>query len=112
MAKATVRQYISPSSIARAVATVLLILALGRHPYGYYVFLRWAVCGTSTYTAWISGISGKAGWAWALGVVAVLFNPIVPVHLKRDTWAVLNVASAGLLMASIAYVREKPRAQK
>ena len=26
------------------------------------------------------------GWMWAMIGILVLFNPLVPIHLRRDTW--------------------------
>ncbi len=37
--------------IARLIASGMLLLALSRHPYSYYILLRWVVCGTSAYGA-------------------------------------------------------------
>ena len=45
----------------------------------------------------------KQTWAvWVFGFAAVLFNPIVPFHIKRDTWQVLDLLAAGLFVAAIA----------
>jgi len=42
------------------------------------------VCGTAAYGAFKSVELEKSGWAWILGIIALLFNPIIPVHLSRD----------------------------
>jgi hypothetical protein len=100
------KKYFSPSSIARLIALGLLLWALDRHSYGYYQILRWVVCGAAVYSAFIAMNSKKIFWAWALGITAVLFNPIVPIHLKRDSWAVIDVIAAILLVVSTFFVRE------
>jgi len=39
-------------------------------------------------------------WAWTFGLVGALFNPIIPVHLSRDTWTVVDLIVAGLFVLS------------
>ncbi len=102
-----VTKFFSPSSIARLVATALLLWALARHPYGYYKLLRWAVCGAGVYSALVAMRTKKTSWAWGLGITAAVFNPIIPVHVERDTWAVLDIAAAILFGVSIFAVREQ-----
>jgi len=76
------------------------ILALGllRLPYGYYEFLRFAVCAAAALVAWQLFRSG--GWGQLLAVAFVplvlLYNPIFPVRLTRATWVPINVLTAGL----------------
>src|SRR3954454_5830350 len=40
-----------PHLIPALTSVVLLILALGNHPYGYYAFLRWVVCASALCVA-------------------------------------------------------------
>jgi len=42
-------------------------------------------------------------WAWALGANAVLFNPVLPVHMARSDWEAVNLLDA-LFMAAFAAV--------
>lgn len=100
------RSYFTGSVVARLAAAVLLFWALDRHPYGYYQILRWITCAAGLYAALTAYGGQKTGWAWVLGVVAAVFNPIIPVHLDRDTWKVIDAATAGLLLVSTFLVRE------
>jgi hypothetical protein len=101
------KKYFVPSSIARLVAIALLLWALDHHAYGYYQILRWVVCGAAVYSAFVAMGSKKTPWAWALGITAVLFNPIIPIHLRRDSWAFIDVIAAILFAASTFFVRER-----
>ena len=78
-------------TIIRIATIGFLLFALGSHPYGYYQFLRWLV----------TGIQKKNGWAWAYGVTAVLYNPIWPFYLDKDTWGFIDVAAAMMMLVSI-----------
>jgi hypothetical protein len=101
------KKYLTPSSIARLIAIVLLLWALDHHAYGYYQILRWVVCGTAAYSAFIAVDLKKIPWAWALGIIAVFFNPIIPIHLRRDSWAIIDVIAAILFAASTFVVHER-----
>jgi hypothetical protein len=94
--------------ILRIIAAILLFWALDRHPYSYYTFLRFVVCGVAGYGAFISIKLDKNVWAWIFGITAVLFNPILPIHLNRDLWAIIDVAVALVLIVSL-FVLNRPK---
>lgn len=98
------------SVVAKLIAAGLLFAALGRHPYDYYTLLRWVVCGVSAFAAFQATQSKKIGWAGTLAIVALIFNPLIPFHLKRETWAFIDIAAAVMLLLSIAVMDiGKPR---
>lgn len=82
------------------VPAALLLLALLSLPYGFYVLLRLVVCGTAallTYDEY--RLRGEvSGWAMVLAGVALLFNPLVPVHLTREIWAPIDIGTAFLMV--------------
>ena len=90
---------------ALRVATVVVVLAaagvlvgaLGRHPYSYYTVLRWLACSAAVVLVWRGAVQGVK-WAWALVPLAVLFNPVAPLHFSRDTWQILDIAAAVVLV--------------
>ena len=43
-------------------------------------FLNWVVCGTAAYAAFKSVELEKTGWVWVFGIIALLFNLIIPIH--------------------------------
>jgi hypothetical protein len=82
-------------------------MAFGRHHFGFYKLLRLVVCGASAYSAFVAGRSRRTGWAWTLGLIAVLFNPCVPVYLSRADWTIIDPVVAVILIISLAFVREE-----
>ena len=75
----------------------LSLLALFPLPYGYYTFLRIAVTLCAGMTSYIYFKSDDKGWLmWACTATAIIFNPIIPIHLTREIWVVLNIVVAGL----------------
>jgi hypothetical protein len=97
------------SIVMRVLAAGLLFGALGRHQYDYYVLLRVATCAAGAYSGYLAAEQGKRPWAWTLGVIAVLFNPLVPVHLSRSAWQPIDLVTALLLLFSIRFVREQSK---
>jgi hypothetical protein len=86
---------------AKLIAIVMLVGATGRHPYGYYSIVRWVVCGVSAFAAFKAAESKKSGWTWALAMIALIFNPIMPVYLKRSTWVPIDLGVAAVLLVSV-----------
>jgi hypothetical protein len=39
-------------------------------------------------------------WVWIFGVLAALFNPILPVHLQRDTWQIVDWGAIGVIVVA------------
>jgi len=90
-----------PHLIPAAVAAVMLCLAMGKWPYDYYRIMRWVVCAAAVFVAYQSWTWRKPWGMWVFGFAALLFNPLVPAHLNRATWQVLDLAMAALLVAGI-----------
>ncbi len=103
------KDLLSGFALARLAASGLLFRALTRNPYGYYTLLRWLVCAVAAYGALTFLHVNKRGWVWTFSVVALLFNPIVPVRLDRQTWAAIDLGVGILMLVSIAAQRQKPR---
>ena len=72
----------------------MLVGALGRWPYGYYVLLRWVVSGAGVVVFIAAITEGRHATAWTFAGVVLLFNPLVPIHLDREIWGVIDLASA------------------
>lgn len=101
------RKLFTWSSLARLIAAAFLVVALDRWSYDYYTLLRYVACGVATYSAVLAFSAGKRGWTWTLGVVALLFNPIKPVHLSREAWAPIDLAAALLFLISMFFVQHE-----
>jgi len=98
--------------VARVIAGILLLIALDRLPYDFYTLLRFVVCGVTAYGAYLALELKRKEWMWSFGIVAVLFNPIVPIHLRKDTWAFIDVGVAIFLFVSIFLFKDKKTSEK
>jgi len=72
------------------VPAVLCFIAIFSLPYGYYTFMRLVVTGLSVYAAFNHSNKDQTQF-WMLLGVAVLYNPLIPIHLSRDTWMPINI---------------------
>ena len=86
----------SDLKIPYLLVTALSLIALAPLPYGYYIFLKIAVTGCAGISAYLNYQSGNRSLLlWTCVAIAMLFNPIIPVHLTREIWSVLNILVAG-----------------
>jgi len=98
----------STTWIPQTVAAVMLLFALNpENPYGYYVLLRWVVCGVFAYLALQAFEKGIMNWIWVLGITAVVYNPIFKIHLGREVWSLVNLVTVGIAIGSIVKMKGK-----
>lgn len=89
------------------VSGVALLLAIPTGwPYDFYILLRWLICISAIITA--SGFykSKLSGWAFLFGLMGLLFNPIFPFYLKKNTWVMIDLVSSVLFFLA-AYSTKK-----
>ena len=94
-------------NVVAVISVFMLLLAIPRLPYGYYIFLRWVVSLSALFSAWVAHSLEKRSWVIVMGGIAILFNPIVPVHLTKETWVVIDLIVAVLFLISIFQIRPK-----
>jgi hypothetical protein len=87
-----------------AAMAALGVLSL---PYGYYQLLRLVMCGSCAYLAYASSQVTPRWtiWPFVLGFIALLFNPIIPIHLTKAAWQIIDPAVAAVLVAHMALAR-------
>lgn len=94
--------------IPQIVGVAMLAWALvPANPYGYYILLRIVLCGICVFLAVKAYELKQVGWVWVLAITAVVYNPIVRIHLNREIWSVVNLATIGLLVATVFALRKK-----
>lgn len=97
-----------PSTVA-AIASIitLLLAATTRWPNGFYTFLRIVVCGTAIWLAVEAYLLRKVPLAWVLGGLAVLFNPLIPIYMRRAQWRWFDFLGLLVLASSLFIPRPK-----
>lgn len=91
--KPSVKFYIWPAIIA----IIFLLLTFFDWSYGFYNVLRIVVTIVAIYYAYYlyQFLKRKDFWFWGLVVVAILFNPVVPIYIyNKSTWGILDIVVA------------------
>jgi hypothetical protein len=94
-----------PHLIPCIIASGMLLLSLADWPYGYCQLLRLVVTAAAVFVTIVAFKSKKIWAVWTFGFVALLFNPVAPVHLSRATWFVFDAGTAVLFVVSCTKVR-------
>ena len=84
----------------------LALAAFADMPYDFFVLLRVLVfltCVILSAALWKAQI--VSGWFWLVVGIALLYNPLLPIHLHRDTWAWINIATITFFCALTALMR-------
>lgn len=77
-----------------AAPPVLLVVAIGPWPYGFYGLLRLVVCASAVYLAYRLLTGGRAAWlGWVFVGLAILYNTVFRIYFERETWSAINLAS-------------------
>ena len=93
-----------PIAVLYATAAMLFIGAAPL-PYGYYTLLRLVACAIFAIAAFIAFDRKNKVLPWAYGFMALVFNPIVKIHLPKEVWALVDIAAGILLVATAKAVK-------
>jgi hypothetical protein len=92
------------------IVIIALLIAMMRLPYGYYTFNRILTCGFCGLIAILSfqetGTAGKT-WAIVFAIIAIAFNPFIPLRLSRSTWPYLDLSAAIALGVHLVFARQR-----
>ena len=89
------------------IAAGMLIVAVAPLPYGYYMLLRLVATGVFVWSAYVAYERQYQVLPWVLVLLAVLFNPVVKIHLPREIWAGIDIGAGIFLLAISRKVREQ-----
>jgi predicted neutral ceramidase superfamily lipid hydrolase len=103
------KKFFSLSIILRIISAALLFGALAKNPYDYYTLLRLATCATSAYCAFLAKQLKSQIWLVVFSILAVLFNPVLPLRFSRDSWTLIDIATALFFLVSIFVFSENKK---
>jgi hypothetical protein len=78
-------------------------------PYGFYVLMRFVVCAILAFWSYAAAQKSLDGWAWALGLTALLYNPFFRVTLDRGTWQLANLATVVMIGVFLFSCAKRPQ---
>lgn len=89
------------------VAMVALVAGCLPLPMGYYTFLRILICAVAVILLFYPKSGSITCRHIVNGVVAILFNPIIPVYLhSKPAWIVIDAVTAGwFLLQAILFIK-------
>ena len=95
-----------PKPVIYICAAMLFVAALPVPVYGYYVLLRIVVTAVFGYAAYIAFSRDENLLPWLYGLVAVVFNPVIPVYLPKEVWVPIDIAAGLFLLVSSGKISE------
>jgi len=102
------KEIIKYKNIVSTVSIIMLILAIPTFwAYEYYVLLRWVITISAVFLSWLAYESKKIFWFFLMGVIVILFNPIIPIHLNKETWIIIDLIAAILFLILIFKMKPK-----
>jgi len=87
---------VSVFGISLVPAGVLLLPLASHRRYGFFLLLRWVVSIAATLLALIAHDQDAQPRMWVMVCILIVFNPFVPLHLRRETWRLLELGTATL----------------
>ncbi len=71
---------------------IIMTIGLFPMPYGYYTITRLVVSGCSIYYVYQFKQNNDQTFMWVFGFIAILYNPIIPIHLyEKVVWIPVNI---------------------
>ena len=94
----SITRYLTVSTFLRIITAGLLVVALTKEPYDFFTVLRIVTSFTSAYLIYVAHTTKQN---------AVLFIPLKLFPVKRETWEIIDVIVAIVMLGSIFLVGEK-----
>lgn len=92
------------SFFLRIILLIIVLIAIGKMPYGYYEFLRNFVSMSSLLLLiYELKQTTKTTSVYFYVALILLFNPIVPFYFSKNTWILLDVLSVILICISFYF---------
>jgi hypothetical protein len=94
---------VTPMKVIVILATASAAAGILATPYGFYMLLRVIICLAAVMGFIRAREERRASWLWIYGVLAVLYNPVLPIHLMlAPLWTVANLVTIVLLWVGLS----------
>lgn len=88
---------------------VLVMAGTFRVEGGARILCQLVMCGGAAFVMMQAARNGRVLWVAAFGLIAIYFNPIVPIELSRGAELPIVLASLALFLASLRYLGNAPK---
>jgi hypothetical protein len=92
--------------ILTLICAAFLLIALFYLPIGYYTFLRIIVTIGAIVIIVKELENGFNFWVISFGIIAILFNPLIPIYLNKEAWILLDVIAAVLFIIKSLTIKQ------
>ncbi|MBK8585562.1 MAG: hypothetical protein IPN88_09105 [Bacteroidetes bacterium] len=90
------------------ICSGLLFIALLALPIGYFTFLRIMVTIGSVTIIYSEMENGLNIWVISFGIIAILFNPIIPIYLNsKSAWMPIDLICGILFLIKALTFKQK-----
>ena len=101
----TTKKMILLASIILIVVIVFLSLFFHRLPYGFYQLLKLVAFLTSCFFVYDFSKESKSSFSIIFIILAILYNPLFPIHLTKAIWLPINLATVAYF--TVIYTKVK-----
>lgn len=85
---------------------ILLLLGIANLPIGYYTILRIAITIGAIGVIMAEPTKELNFWHITFGIVAIVFNPIIPVYLyDKSIWTLIDIITAILFITKLTTLK-------
>ncbi|WP_428740160.1 DUF6804 family protein [Tenacibaculum sp.] len=99
------------NKIVSIICAFLLFLAVMNMPIEYYTLLRVVIFVGALLV--IISLSNKIIWVIVFGIIAILFNPIIPVYLYlKSYWIPIDIITGILFLLVLLFENTKKENKK
>jgi hypothetical protein len=71
----------------------------------YHSLIRIEVFIVSIYLAFLAMQAGQFVWMTLFIILVVLYNPVIPIHLRKEAWQIIQISGAALFGISLFSLR-------
>ena len=90
------------------ISAILLLLGIANLPIGYYSLLRIVVTITSVVVIVKEYENELNFWVITFGLIAVLFNPIIPIYLNnKSAWMPIDIVCGIIFVIKSFTLKQK-----
>lgn len=97
----------STQTIIYIALAFLLLLCLAKMPYGYYQFVRFLAFAGFGYSAYLQYKDNNTDKMILFIVLALLFQPLLPIALGRVIWNIMDVVVSSYLIYTLVKMHIK-----
>ena len=95
-----------PMKYLLSLCIVLLLLCMGDLPIGYYTFVRIIITIGAVCIIVNEPVKDLNFWRVAFGLIAIVFNPIIPVYLHdKAIWMPIDIIAAILFTIELSILK-------